>query len=289
LNDIRGDARTLALSAVLVAAVLFSPTASAEAPDLRYEAFFAKSFPPSGGAHRITDWNLYSALVTGDVVTYAAKLDPAVAQQLDQVRGRPYQTQQLERRIKEDGRLVAAFDQQRRRLKSMLVHTGSGGVDADSCERHFVYVGNEFRLVLGESSEGGDPLSHATIAPGCPTSLARGFQLTAGRSTRFKCWTAPYSTLCGWRLPDMPEALKAVIETTYPSKTTLRWRWRGLGGVVRTRYLDGSGNRVAARDSLPLTVPLDLRLELVDEVDRVLWTTPAQIGPTTSRGPRASP
>jgi hypothetical protein len=107
-------------------------------------------------------------------------------------------------------------------------------------------------------------LSHATIAPGCPQPLDAGFQVTVGRSPRFTCWSGKDWTLCGWRLPDGPVALKRVIESDYPTKMTLRWRWRGLGAAVRTRYMDGEGNRVGPGASATLTVPLALGVEVVD-------------------------
>jgi hypothetical protein len=72
----------------------------------------------------------------------------------------------------------------------------------------------------------------------------------------------------------MPVALKRVIETDYPTKMTLRWRWRGLGAAVRTRYLDAGGNRVGPRASATLTVPLALGVEFVDGGGRVLWAAP---------------
>ena len=55
----------------------------------------------------------------------------------------------------------------------------------------------------------------------------------------------------------------------------MRWRWRGLGDVVHTRYVDAMGNRVAAHESVALTVPAELSLEFVNPAGRLLWTAPA--------------
>jgi hypothetical protein len=290
--------RVLASSALtLASALLCSSSVLADRPLVDYDASFSRSFPSSGGTpagsvgieHPIKDWPLYAALATGDVVAYAARLDPAVAAEMEQSKGRLYQTQQLEDRIKADRRLATAFQGQRQRLKSMVVTTEASGIDTHACAHQLVYVSNEFRLVLGKSSEAGDPLSHATIAPSCPQRLEPGFQLTGGRSSRFTCWATDDSTVCGWRLPDMPVALKATIETTYPTRVTLRWRWRGLGAVVRTRYIDGSGNRVGANAGTGVTPPVDLGLDFVGENGQVLWSAPASLtraAPTRDRTPR---
>jgi hypothetical protein len=276
----------LALSAgILAPALLCSSSALADRPLVDYDASFSRSFPSSGGSslgsvgseHPIKDWPLYAALATGDVVAYAARLDPAIAAEMEQSKGRLYQTQQLENRIKADRRLATAFEGQRQRLKAMVVTTEASGDGTQTCAHQLVYVSNEFRLVLGKSSEAGDPLSHATIAPSCPQRLEPGFQITGGRSSRFTCWATDYSTLCGWRLTDMPVALKATIETTYPGQVTLRWRWRGLGAVVRTRYVDGSGNRVAMSARASVTPPVDLGLDFVGENGQVLWSAPAAL------------
>ncbi len=148
-------------------------------------------------------------------------------------------------------------------------------------------MGTEFRLVLGEGGDGADPLSHATIAPGCPSALYPGFQITAGRSSRFKCWPTEYVTRCGWALPDMPAALKGVVETDYPASMALRWRWRGLGDVVHTRYVDANGNRVASQDRVAVTVPGDLSLEFVALDGHVLWTAPGTTPAHKASNPRA--
>src|SRR5205085_707966 len=98
---------------------------------------------------------------------------------------------------------------------------------------------------------------------------------TAGRSARFKCWSDADVTHCGWRLPDMPIDIKRVIENDYPGSIKLRWRWRGLGNVIHVRYLDSYGNRVAVRDRITLTVPVDLGLEFIGADGRILWTAAA--------------
>jgi len=250
-----------------------TPPASPTVVD--YDFAFARAFPGSGDAHRIADWTFYSALVAGDLVTYGGKVDPAIAARVDAAKGKPYQMQQVETSLKRDGRLVAAFNAQRQRIRSMIVYADGSGFADDKCRHPLVYVENEFRLVLGQGNSGGDRLSHATIAPGCPSTLDRGFQITAGRSSRFKCWPTESATQCGWALPDMPAALKSVIETDYPGAMTLRWRWRGLGDVVHTRYVDAMGNRVAAQASVALTVPAELSLEFVSPGGDLLWSAPA--------------
>ena len=270
---IRRRLLTMSLAA-LGALPLGGSPAFADRPPVDYGASFSTKFPLSGDAHQITDWALYKALATGDLVGYAARLDPVIAAQTDETKGRPYQAQQLESRIKQDRRLASAFEQQRQRLTSMLVSVVGGGVDGQTCTLSFVYIANEFRLLLGHGLERGFPLSHATIAPGCPETLNVGFQITAGRSPRFICWSDD-SISCGWRLPDMPVALKSVIESSYPTKMSLRWRWRGLGPSVRTRYLDANGNPVGSKASAILTVPIDLELEFVGEGGHVLWVAPA--------------
>jgi len=240
-----------------------------------YELAFAEAFPAAGGEHRITDWTLYTALVTGDLVSYGERVDPSVAKRADGAKGKPYQTQQVEMTIKGDARLVAAFNDQRRRIQTMVLYVDGDGFASEKCRHALTYVENEFRLVLGESGDGADPLSHATIAPSCPSALHPGFQITAGRSSRFKCWPAEFVTRCGWELPDMPAALKGVVENDYPASLALRWRWRGLGDVVHTRYVDANGNRVAIQDRVAVTVPGDLSLEFVDADGHVRWTASA--------------
>jgi len=268
---------TFALAAVAFGWLGAAPSRARDGSAIDYDAAFTDSFPESAGAHRIVDWTLYTALVSGDVVAYATRVDPAVAKRLDEVKGKGYQTQQQEAGIKRDARLVAAFDGQRRRMKSMFVYADGGGVGVENngCQHPLVYVRNEFRLVLGESSQSGDPLSHATIAPRCPRDLEAGFQITAGRSSRFKCWTTRYLTTCGWRLPDMPADLKGMVESAYPGSMKLRWRWRGLGGTVHTRYVDANSNRVGDRASIAVTVPLELALDFVDAGGHVVWTADA--------------
>jgi len=265
----------LVLSTIAAGSVARAATPVAGANLADYDLAFAQAFPGSGNERRITDWTLYAALVAGDLVTYGKKVDPAIAKRVDDASGKPYQMQQVETSLKRDARLIAAFNAQRRQIRSIILHADGGGFADDKCRHTLVYVGNEFRLVLGEGNDGGDRLSHATIAPSCPATLDRGFQITAGRSSRFKCWPTESVTKCGWALPDMPAALKSVIETDYPASMSLRWRWRGLGDVVHTRYIDAMGNRVAARDSVALTVPTELSLEFVNPSGRLLWTAPA--------------
>jgi hypothetical protein len=254
-----------------------------------YELAFAEAFPVSGSEHRIADWTLYTALVTGDLVTYGEKVDPSIAKRAVGAKGKPYQTQQVEMTIKGDARLVAAFNDQRRRIQAMVLYVDGDGFANEKCRHPLAYVEKEFRLVLGESNDGADPLSHATIAPSCPSALHPGFQITAGRSSRFKCWQSEYVTRCGWALPDMPAALKDVVESDYPASLALRWRWRGLGDAVHTRYADANGNRVAMQDRVAVTVPGELNLEFVDSDGHVLWTAPATtpahkaVSPPTAR------
>ena len=281
-------AQTWVLATIAVAALPGTRVGLAGEPGaVDYEGSFAKRFPAVGTEHHILDWPLYTALVSGDIVTYAVRIDPANAARMETLKGKEYQIQQLEEGFKRDSRLVNAFDDHRRRLKSMIVFVDGDGVQGDACHHPLVYVADEFRLVLGQSNGGaGDPLSHATIAPGCPRVLATEFQITAGRSTRFICWTSDYVTTCGWRLPDMPAALKDVIENIYPGSVKLRWRWRGVDGTVRSRYLDGNGNRVASSKSVALAIPGQLGLEFVDQSGHVLWTAPASAAsrePTTVR------
>jgi hypothetical protein len=242
-----------------------------------YERVFVAAFPAAGSDHQITDWALYTALVTGDLVAYAQVVDPDIAKRAADAKGKPYQTQQVAVRVKGDPDLMAAFNGQRLRLRAMAVYADAGGFAGDKCQLVLTYVGSEFRLVLGEGDGRSDPLSHATIAPSCPSALAPGFQITAGRSSRFKCWPTKYVTRCGWALPDMPAELKGVVESRYPASVSLRWRWRGIKEVVRTRYTDTGGNRVSDHDSVALTVPDALSLAFVDADGHVLWTAPASV------------
>jgi hypothetical protein len=286
--------RTLAFAAAAFLLLMAPPTSGGHAATVAgpkrvdYELAFAEAFPGSGSEHRIADWTLYTALVTGDLVTYGEKVDPSIAKRADGAKGKPYQTQQVELTVKGDARLVAAFNDQRRRIQAMVLYVDGGGLANEKCRRPLTYVENEFRLVLGESSDGADPLSHATIAPGCPSALVPGFQITAGRSSRFKCWQTAFVTRCGWALPDMPTALKGVVESRYPASMSLRWRWRGLGDVVHTRYVDANGNRVAIHDRALVTVPGELDLEFVDADGHVLWTAPATAATHPSVSARAS-
>ena len=255
---------------------LVGQSAAAEAPAAAdasdHEAAFAKSFPGAGGEHQIVDWALYAALVGGDLVGYAAAIDPAVGRRLKETKGKAYQTQEVEDLVKGDKRLRASFEEQRRRIRSMVLYVE--GEAREGCRRALVYVGREFRLLLGDYGEGQDPLSTATVAPSCPQRLNPGFQITAGRSPRFKCWPGRDATTCGYRLPDMPVELKRVIENEYPRTIRLRWQWRGVAGPTRIGYVDDNGNRVARRNGIAVTVPVDLGLEFVDAGGRILWTAP---------------
>jgi hypothetical protein len=66
-----------------------------------------------------------------------------------------------------------------------------------------------------------------------------------------------------------------VVENDYPASLALRWRWRGLGDVVHTRYADANGNRVAIQHGVAVTVPDELSLEFVGADGHVLWTASA--------------
>src|SRR6478672_7711955 len=94
---------TIAGGSVAIAA---TPAASPKVVD--YDLAFAQAFPGSGNEHRITDWTFYSALVAGDLVTYAEKVDPAIAARVDAAKGKPYQTKQVEMSHKRETRLDAA-------------------------------------------------------------------------------------------------------------------------------------------------------------------------------------
>ena len=101
--------------------------------------------------------------------------------------GKGSQTQQVEASIKSDARLRAAFDEQRRRTRTMVLY--SDGDASGTCRRSLMYVGKEFRLVLGARAAGADALASATVAPSCVESAAVRLAITAGRSPRFKCWS----------------------------------------------------------------------------------------------------
>jgi len=282
--------RRRALVLAMVGGALFAGSARAQQPRVDYDAAFSKKFPLERDEHPITDWPLYEALVTGDVVGYAVRVDAALALEQDRIVGRAFQIQQFESRIKQDRELVAAFEGQRKRLKSMIVSTTGGG-DDKACPHAVVYVDNEFRVVIGQTSDRADPLWRATIAPGCAQTMDSGFRVTAGRSPRFTCWPTVYTTSCGWRLPDMPVALKRIIESDYPARMTLRWHWRGLGASVRGRSLDADGNRVALGAGATVTVPLALGLDFVDQGGHVLWNAPPLVAavdlpPRSARGSR---
>lgn len=249
------------------------PPAARKASD--FEAAFAAGFPAVADEHHVADWKLYAALVDGDVVAYAARIDPAIGRRLEDAHGKGYQMQQVEAAIRQDPRLRAAFAEQRQRIRTMVLYSDGDGDSSGMCRRSVVYVANEFRLVLGARAPGADPLASATVAPSCAEASDARFQLTAGQSARFRCWSSINETTCGWRLPDMPDSLKQVIEDRYPASIKLRWRWRGLGGVSRVRSVDSNGNRVAAAQASDVTTPLELGLEFVDAGGRILWTAPA--------------
>ena len=249
------------------------PSAARKSTD--FDAAFAEGFPGGEGEHHVADWKLYAALVDGDLVAYAARIDPAIGRRLEDARGKGYQLQQIEAAIKQDSGLRAAFEEQRRRIRTMVLYSDGDGDSSGMCRRSVVYVGDEFRLVLGARASGADPLASATVAPSCADANDARLRITAGRSARFRCWSAANETTCGWRLPDMPDSLKQVIEDQYPASIKLRWRWRGLGGVSRVRSVDSNGNRVAAAQASDVTTPLELGLEFVDPRGRILWTAPA--------------
>jgi hypothetical protein len=266
--------RARAVGMLLLTAVSVAAGASAVAAPvgMDYAAEFARNFPAVAGGYQIVDWALYAALVHDDLQSYAVRIDPVVARQREQARGKGYQLQVLETNVKHDQRLRASFDEQRRRIGSMVLYADGNSGATDACQPRLVYVGREFRLVLGGSSVGADPLASATVAPSCPAILDPGFQITAGHSPRFRCWEGAVDRECGWRLPDMPAELKRVIEDEYPTSIRLRWRWRGVGGVTSVRYTDSNGNRVAANQGVVVTTPIDLGLEFVDGKGRIRWT-----------------
>jgi hypothetical protein len=270
---------------IVVSLLVCAPLALATeaAPKVDYAAQFAAKFPAlASGEHRVADWALYSALVGNDVVQYAIHIDAGAAAHLEQLGGKQYQVEQWQAGLRSDPRLRAAFDEQRRQLTTMSLFVDSDGAANAGCPRPMVYVDKEFRLVLGESNQPGDALVMATVAPSCRQAPQSGFQLTAGRSVRFLCWSARYARTCGWRLSDMPDGLKRVIENDYPDAIKLRWRWRGTGKVVRVRYTDANGNRVSESASLPVTIPEALALDFVGASGKVLWTA-------SDEGQRARP
>ncbi len=124
---------TIRYAAAVVLSTLASGSVAGAAPlasspkVIDYELAFTEAFPVSGGEHRVTDWAFYSALVTGDLVTYGKKIDPSIAKRADSAKGKPYQTQQVEMTIKGDARLVAAFNDQRRRIQAMVLYVDGDG------------------------------------------------------------------------------------------------------------------------------------------------------------------
>ena len=256
--------------AVPLALAESGPPSARKSADL--ETAFAAGFPAVADEHHVADWKLYAALVDDDLIAYAARIDAGFGRRLEEARGKGYQMQQVEVAIKQDQRLRAAFDEQRQRIRTMVLYSDDDGESSGLCRRSLVYVGREFRLVLGARAPGVDPLASATVAPSCAETSDARFQITAGRSPRFKCWSGANETTCGWRLPDMPDSLKQVIEDQYPGSIKLRWRWRGLGGVSRVRFVDSNGNRVDEAQASDVTTPLELGLEFVDAKGRILWT-----------------
>jgi hypothetical protein len=175
-----------ALAGSLIGSGQAAETASTPAKTGVYEAEFAKRFPLVSGAYHVADWPLYTALVGGDIVGYASKIDPTLATRFERSAGKAYQSQQLAADIKGNPDLRASFDDHRRRLATMVLYSDGASLQLQACQHAIVYVEDEFRLVLGQVPRGDQPLAHATVAPGCPQSLEPGFQLTAGRSSRFK-------------------------------------------------------------------------------------------------------
>ncbi len=243
-----------------------------------FAAAFAAGFPGIAAEHHVADWKLYTALVDDDLVAYAARIDPGIGGRIEEARGKGYQMQQIEAAIKQNKPLRAAFDEQRRRIRTMVLYTD--GDEGGMCRRSVVYADGEFRLILGARSRGADRLASATVAPSCAEAGNARLQITAGRSPRFKCWAGVNETTCGWRLPDMPQSLERVIEDQYPRSIKLRWRWRGLGGVSRVRFVDSNENRVSDADATEVTTPLELGLEFMDDKGHVLWTAPAATAPS---------
>jgi len=249
-----------------------APAAPAAAQKAAYDDQFNRAFPVSGDAHRIESWETYVALASDDIIGYAQAVDPVIAKQAAEAKGKPYQTKLLERAIRDDATIAGAFSDQRRRLQSMAVTANARGFGTYPCQHALAYVDGEFRLILGEGGGHGASLSRSIIAPGCPSTLDDTFQLTAGASPRFMCWASTTATRCGWRLTDMPLGLKAVVESRYPESLALRWRWRGLGKPLQTPYVDDEGNRVAGRRNVTLSVPSGLSLDFVDEAGKVVWS-----------------
>lgn len=278
------NARVLAALLALATPMAASPAlAESNSPPARkaidFESAFTAGFPGGADEHQVADWKLYAALVDDDVIAYAARIDEGLAARLEAAHGKAYQTQQLETAIKQDKRLRAAFDDQRRRIRTMMLYSDGNGDASSGCHRSIVYIVSEFRLVLGARASGADPLASATVAPNCGAAVDGHVQITAGRSPRFKCWPGVNETTCGWRLPDMPDSLKKVIEDQYPASIKLRWHWRGLGAVSRVRSIDSNGNRVSDREASDVTTPLELGLEFVDNAGHALWTAPATAPP----------
>jgi hypothetical protein len=246
-----------------------APTVAGGPVPIDYAAQFDKSFPAVAGQHKVVDWTLYAALVNGDLLGYAARVDPAIARRRDLANGKGAQLQELTAGVQRDKRLRSAFDEQRQRIATMVLYADGA---PDGCRRPIVLIGSEFRLVLGGSGAKGEPLASAEVAPSCPPPFEQGAPLAVGYSPRFRCWAGVNDKTCGWRLPDMPAELKRVIEEDYPGSIRVRWRWRGLGGVTQVR------------DRFSLSTPGELGLEFVDGKGRILWTAEgARIVPPIAR------
>jgi hypothetical protein len=220
------------------------------------------------GLDRPINWKLYAALVGNDLPAWAAEVDPAIGKRFEDAHDKSYQLQQLKAGLQRNPRLRSVFEEQRKRVSTMVLYADDNGALKDPCRRLVIYVGNELRLVFGESVQRGDPLALATIAPGCSQTRDSGLQLTAGRSPRYRCWDGVDETRCGWRLPDMPEELKRVVESDYPGSIRLRWRWRGLGANLPLRLDAFESGRSAAN----VAVPGELALQFLDARGQLLWT-----------------
>src|SRR5207247_2067114 len=128
-----------------------------------FETAFAAGFPAVADEHHVADWKLYAALVDGDIVAYAGRIDAGIGRRIEEARGKGYQTHQVEAAIKQDARLRAVFEEQRRRVRTMVVYSDGDGDASGMCRRSVVFVGSEFRLVLGARAAGADPLASATV------------------------------------------------------------------------------------------------------------------------------
>src|SRR5437762_2665414 len=124
----------LAVSTLLARTAAAGEAAHPGAPSAVYEAEFAKRFPLVSGEHHVSDWALYAALVAGDIVGYAAKIDLALAPRFEQAAGKPYQTERLTDDIKRDPGLRTSFDDHRRRLAAMTLYSDGDGAGRRGCQ-----------------------------------------------------------------------------------------------------------------------------------------------------------